>query len=88
MRSSRKSFYLKILGQGYNSNISIPLVFPHQWVRSCLAVSVKWVVDGQLVEEVVVDTLKEAVDDPPILLAKYYWEPIKLQVDGHHKATR
>ena len=39
----------------HSPNISIPLVFPHQWIRSCLAVSthsghVQWVIDGRVVE--------------------------------------
>ena len=67
---SRKTFYLKILGEGFQSTISLPLVFPHQWAHSCLAVSaqsglVHWVVDGHLIEDTVVDTLKEAVDSLP-----------------------
>ena len=46
----------------FSSNQSLPLVFPHQWVRSCLAVStesglLRWVVDGQLVEDRLADTL-------------------------------
>ena len=51
------------------SNVS-GWLFPTQWVRSCLAVStdsglVRWVVDGQLVEDRLVDTLQEASGQRP-----------------------
>ena len=42
-------------GKAYSPNASLPLVFPHQWVHSCLAISsesshVLWVIDGHVVE--------------------------------------
>ena len=58
---------------GYNqkfANKTIPQVFPNQWVRSCLALStqsglLQWVVDGQLVEDTMLDSLKEAAANRP-----------------------
>ena len=52
------------------SNQSHPLVFPYQWVRSCLAVStesdlVRWVVDGHLVEDIMVDSIRNASANRP-----------------------
>ena len=54
----------------HSPNISVPLVFPHQWVRSCLAVSsqtghLQWVIDGSVVENTTIDVLKEMANIMP-----------------------
>ena len=55
----------------------LPLVFPHQWVRSCLAVStesglLRWVVDGVLVEDRLVDSIKQAAEiRPQVILGAF-----------------
>ena len=46
------------------------MVFPDEWVKSCLALSmhtgsIKWVLDGILTLNVTSDTLKKAVDNAP-----------------------
>ena len=46
------------------------MVFPDEWVKSCLALSmhtgsIKWVLDGILALNVTSDTLKKAVDNAP-----------------------
>lgn len=62
--------FYSFAGNNISPNQTIPLMFPHQWVRSCMAVStesgqVRWVLDGQLVEDRVLDTLNEAADNRP-----------------------
>ena len=51
----------------YREVTLIPKVFPHQWVKSCLAFSVplgsvKWVIDGILVHDITSDSLRQARD--------------------------
>ena len=46
------------------AEVKLPLVFPNQWVRSCMAIDaekgfLQWVVDGVLVENATVDQLKD-----------------------------
>ena len=67
-------------------NASMPMVFPHQWTRSCLALStesglVRWAVDGRLVEDMVIDGLRETAGNRPtdltnkLLLGPERWTP-------------
>ena len=54
----------------HSSSTVIPMVFPGEWVKSCLALSmqtdsIKWVLDGILALNVTSDTLKKAVDNAP-----------------------
>ena len=68
--SQTLQFYYYIGEQGAMSSGRVPLVFPHQWLRSCLAVStqsglLRWVVDGVLVEERLATELKENAEKRP-----------------------
>ena len=50
--------------QYFASGAKSPIVFPEQWLRSCLSVEtdtgrLKWVVDGQVVEDRIVQEIKE-----------------------------
>ena len=61
---------LQVLDQYWWSKPILAPVFPQQWVRSCLAVSTKsgrvqWVVGGRLVEDRMVETLKETDANMP-----------------------
>ena len=54
----------------HSPNISVPLVFPYQWVRSCLAMSsqsghVQWVIDGRVVENTTLEALQEVSENIP-----------------------
>jgi hypothetical protein len=58
----RSTFYLFFADSAVPSSASMPLVFPHQWSRTCLALDTAsgrlvWVVDGELVEERIVESL-------------------------------
>ena len=51
------------------AEVKLPLVFPNQWVRSCMAINaetgfLQWVVDGVLVENATVDQLKDIENKP------------------------
>ena len=55
-----RSFYTTRVAGG-----QIPTVFPNQWVRSCMAIDtysgmIQWVVDGNLVENFVIELLKDS----------------------------
>ena len=57
-------------GVGHAVNKSVPLVFPHQWISTCLAVSthsghVEWVIDGQVVENTTLEVIKETGNNFP-----------------------
>ena len=50
-------------------------IFPHQWVRSCLAINtesglLQWVVDGTLVEDSIIDEIKDPINRPTNLVGK------------------
>ena len=54
----------------HSPNRSVPLFFPHQWVRSCVAMStqsghVEWVIDGVVVVNTKLEVLKEAANIIP-----------------------
>ena len=62
------------------------MVFPHQWTRSCLALStesglVRWAVDGRLVADKVIEDLRQTVGNRPtdltnkLLLGPERWTP-------------
>ena len=58
----------------HSPNISVPLVFPYQWVRSCLAMSgqsghVQWAIDGRVVENTTLEVLQEEAENIPKNLA-------------------
>jgi hypothetical protein len=70
MTRQMSTFYI-IFGTNWHApNISVPKVFLHQWTRSCLALStesglVRLVVDGRLVEDTVIEGLREAAGNRP-----------------------
>ena len=48
-------------------------IFPHQWVRSCMAINtesglLQWVVDGTLVENNIIDQIKDPLNRPTNLV--------------------
>ena len=56
-----------------NADKKLPPVFPHQWVRSCMAINTKsgliqWVVDGTLVENNIIDQIKDPMNRPTNLV--------------------
>ena len=56
-----------------NANTTLPPIFPHQWVRSCMAINtesglLQWVVDGILVEDSVIDEIKDPMNRPTNLV--------------------
>ena len=65
-----------------------PPVFPHQWVRSCLAINtesglLRWVVDGTLVENSTVPQIKDKTNKPTDLteniVVGVYQPPLSFQ---------
>ena len=61
----------------YKNQVSgnIPLVFPHQWVKSCMAVDtgsglVQWVLDGTLVESKVIGEMINSTNVPTDLTGR------------------
>ena len=67
-------FYYYINGAYVSTSRSVPLIFPNQWVRSCLAANtesglLRWVVNGKLLEETTTETLKENSGQKPKSLA-------------------
>ena len=60
-------------------NTSVPLVFLHQWVRSCISMSsqsgyVQWVIDGLVIENTTLEALKETENNIPKNLAGKLFE--------------
>ena len=56
-----------------NADKKLPPVFPYQWVRSCMAINtesglVQWVVDGTLVENKIIDEIKDPLNRPTNLV--------------------
>ena len=56
-----------------NAEKKLPPIFPHQWVRSCMAINtesglLQWVVDGALVENNIVDQIKDPMNRPTNLV--------------------
>ena len=54
----------------YSNSTAVPMIFPGEWVKSCLALSmqtgsIKWVLDGNLVLNVSSDTLKKSAEKAP-----------------------
>ena len=52
-----------------NADKKLPPVFPYQWVRSCMAINtesglVQWVVDGTIVENKIIEELKNPLNRP------------------------
>ena len=57
----------------HSPSISVPLVFPHQWIRSCLAMScqsgqVRWVIDGHVVENASLEVPEKVAQNIPMNL--------------------
>ena len=68
--NKRSTFYYSIQNHAFSTNMTIPIVYPYEWTHSCMALStesglVRWVVNGQAVEDVKRDVLKEAASDKP-----------------------
>ena len=56
-----------------NADKTLSPIFPHQWVRSCMAINtesglLQWVVDGTLVENNVIDEIKDPMNRPTNLV--------------------
>ena len=70
VNTSKVSISITRSHESHQNSYSVPTIFPDQWVKSCLAISVEfgsiqWVLDGILVLDITSDTLKEAADQAP-----------------------
>ena len=87
---------LSIQNKKYHSNSNtLPMVYPGEWVKSCLALSmklgsIKWVLDGLLVIDTTSESLSAVVDNLPVDLSRKIligatkerngWKTIELKV--------